>query len=587
VKYAPYIFLIAMTVLFRWAPSAFSDEFAGTEETIGFASARLLALGGVSAAVDTGTYSLGHNPATLSLNPIFGFSFTERALPAPSAHRITAGTTTPVNGTKNLALVFDDKWISNIEGYDSYGNPTGTFSYHDRTFAAGYAQRFAKILAIGGDLRYRRIGYADSTYSAALADVGIVVNPIPREYTIQKKYGVLTLGASLNDLYIKGFDYPSGDFKSNLDLSLGAAWSKEFLRTHEITVAWEHSTANEGPFNLGFEYTYAYTAHWRIGHNGVVPTFGIGLSQNLFDFDYALVKKETGFEHTVTFSLFPGRDVRAETQKKHTIETWLNEGRAYYETGNYDLALRRFKNVLEWDENNETATRYFVEAKYEGYLQEGRKFLDEGNWERASRAFNAALNVMPGDFLAKQYLIRTAYMEEESTRFAAVETRVAEVLKEIEKLNARGLYRNSIILLTDSLNEIPDREELKQALLITRRLLAAAETSEVPTEEPPKVIPNAVRIQYEKADELLTSGNVTDAINILEPIVSKYPHYYEASSRLVESYMYRGLDLYSNGYLESALAYWRKILAVDPDNAKAKRYVERTEAEIKAIRGGN
>ncbi len=581
------IFIFTAVVLLYCRVSALNDEDAGKRLPDGFISARTLALGGLNTVIDAGLYSLGANPAALTLNPAFGFSFNERKLPAPSAHLITAGTTIPIGGKKDLAFGFGDLWVGDIEGYDGAGNPTGRFSYHDRIFAGGYAHKFVKILAIGGDLRYRRIGYDPDSYSAALVDAGMVVSPIPQDYPIRKKYGFFTFGASVSSLCIKGFDYPSGTVKPGPALNLGVAWSKEVFGTDEINVAGEHSTAGEGPFRIGFEYSYAYTVHFRAGHTGAVPTFGIGVSQNLFDFDYALMKKETGFEHVVTFSLFPGRDVRAEAEKWRTIETWLSEGRAYYEAGNYELAVRRFNNVLEWDEGNETATRYLVEAKYEGYLDEGRTFLEEGNWEKARRAFNAALNVMPGDFLTKQYLARTDFMEEEAARLAAVEAKVAGVLDEVERLNRRGLYRKSIALLNDTLKEISDREELKLALANARRLLAAAEAAAVPTEEPPKEIPNAVRTQYERADALLASGNVTDAINVLEPVVTEYPHYVEASGRLVESYMYRGLDLYSKGYLESAVAYWRKVLAIDPGNAKAGRYIEKTEAEIEAIRGGN
>jgi tetratricopeptide (TPR) repeat protein len=587
VKSGLRIFIFAVVTFIYCPVSALNDEDAGKRSPDGFISARTLALGGLDTVIDAGLYSLGANPAALTLSPAFGFSFNERRLPAPSTHLMTTGTTIPIGRRGNLAFGFGDLWVGDIEGYDAVGNPTGTFSYHDRTFAGGYAQKFAKILAIGGDFRYRRIGYDPDSYSAAFVDAGMVVSPVPLDYPLRKKYGFFTFGASVRDLCIKGFEYPSDTVKLSPTLNLGVGWSKGVFGTHEISVAGEHSTAGEGPLRIGFEYSCAYTVHFRAGHTGAVPTFGIGISQNLFDFDYALTKRETGLEHVVTFSLFPGRDVRAEAEKWRTIETWLSEGRAYYEARNYELAVRRFNNVLEWDEGNETALRYLVEAKYEGYLHEGRTFLEDGNWERARRAFNAALNVMPGDFLAKQYLARTDFLEEEAARLAAIEAKVTGVLAEVERLNRRGLYRMSIALLNDTLEEIPDREELKLALANARRLLAAAEAAAVPAEVPPKEIPNAIRAQYEKADALLASGDVTDAINLLEPVVTEYPHYIEASSRLVESYMYKGLDLYSKGYLESAVAYWRKVLAIDPGNAKAGRYIEKTEAEIKAIRGGN
>jgi tetratricopeptide (TPR) repeat protein len=583
-----YIHIVAAAVLFFNVIGVSSGEDADKKPRNVFLSARLLAMGNVQTPVDTGIYAFGNNPATLSLNPTFGFSFTERPLPAPSSHIITAGTAVPFGPRKNLAIGYDDLRVGGVEGYDSSDNPTGTFTYHDRTIAVGYAYKFGGIFAVGGDLMYHRLSYELSSYSATTADLGIVVDPIPQGYRIQKKYGILTLGLSLNNVLIADFDYPSGYYKTPIGLNLGAAWSKEFIKNNEITVAFEHSTDDVGPFHIGFEYSYAYTVHGRIGHDGTNPTFGVGFSQNLFDFDYALIKTELGYEHVATFSLYPGRDVRAEAEKRRAIETWINEGRAYFEAGSYELAIRRFNNVLEWEPDNETAKQYLIRAKYEAYLDEGRSFLKKNNWDRARRAFNAALNIMPGDFLAQQYIERADYLEREAVRLAAIDAEVDEILGEVEKLNNRGLYGRSIALLEETIKEIPDRDELLTALAASRRYLAAAGTTSVPIGEPlPKEIPAVVISRYELADGLLTAGDLTGAINALEPIVEEYPYFYEASSRLVESYMYRGLDLYSKGYIESALVYWRKVLAIDPGNAKAKRYVDKAEHEIKIIRGGD
>lgn len=583
-----YIHILAAAVLFCNIIRVSGSEDADKKSRNVFLSARLLAMGNIQTSVDTGIYAFGNNPATFSLNPTFGFSFTERPLPAPSSHIITAGTAIPFGARKNFAIGYDDLRVGGIEGYDASGNPTGTFTYHDRTIAVGYAHKLRRLLAVGGDLMYRRLSYESSSYSAMTADLGIVVNPIPQGYRIQKKYGILTLGLSLSDILIEDLDYPSGYYETPLGVNLGAAWSKEFIKNNEITIALEHSTNEIGAFHLGFEYSYAYTVHGRIGYDGVNPTFGVGFSQNLFDFDYALIKTELGYEHVATFSLYPGRDVRAEAEKRRTIEKWIIEGRAYFEAGSYELAVRRFNNVLEWEPDNETAKQYLIRAKYEGYLEEGRSFLDKGNWDRARRAFNAALNIMPGDFLAQQYIERTDYLEREAARLAAIDAKVSEVLDEVEKLNRRGLYGRSINLLEETIKEIPGRDELLTALAASRRYLAAAGAASVPTEEPvPKEIPAAVISRYESADGLLAAGDLTGAINALEPIVKEYPYFYEASSRLVESYMYRGLDLYSKGYIESALVYWRKVLTIDPGNTKAKRYVDKAEHEIKIIRGGN
>ena len=86
-------------------------------------------------------------------------------------------------------------------------------------------------------------------------------------------------------------------------------------------------------------------------------------------------------------------------------------------------------------------------------------------------------------------------------------------------------------------------------------------------------------------DARLEDGRLSDAIGILAPLVSEYPYYYEARSRLIEAYIYKGLDQYSNGYLSSAIITWGKVLDVDPGNSKAKRYIEQAKSEMDKIRG--
>ena len=70
----------------------------------------------------------------------------------------------------------------------------------------------------------------------------------------------------------------------------------------------------------------------------------------------------------------------------------------------------------------------------------------------------------------------------------------------------------------------------------------------------------------------------------LGEIVAEYPDYAAARAKLVEAYLYQGLDFYSKGSLSAAIRVWRRALEFEPDNEKLQRYVKKAETEIDQIR---
>ena len=70
----------------------------------------------------------------------------------------------------------------------------------------------------------------------------------------------------------------------------------------------------------------------------------------------------------------------------------------------------------------------------------------------------------------------------------------------------------------------------------------------------------------------------------LGEIVGEYPDYAAARAKLVEAYLYQGLDFYSKGSLSAAIRVWRRALELEPGNEKLQRYIKKAETEIDQIR---
>ena len=53
----------------------------------------------------------------------------------------------------------------------------------------------------------------------------------------------------------------------------------------------------------------------------------------------------------------------------------------------------------------------------------------------------------------------------------------------------------------------------------------------------------------------------------------------------MKAYQYLGMEHYARHEYDRALEVWNKILAVDPNNEKAIRYITKTKEELSKLEG--
>jgi tetratricopeptide (TPR) repeat protein len=559
--------------------AAASGAHAGRVE---LADARTAALGG-GPAIDSGFYALGTNPAVLYGLTHMQFTFDHRIYPTPNAARETVGAAFPLGSYGTVAGGFGTVRVGGIEHYSPGNEPLGEYVYHDDLITAGYGVGVTRWLAVGGAFNYgRSLTSPDNVFTSVGADAGAYFRPLGAESSLENTVGTVALALNIQNIFATQREVYTGDYREPARLSLGALWGRELGR-YRLGLTLGVPTYEPELTGLGCEFVLAETVAGRVGVSGSHPSAGVGVSTNLFSFDYCYATRENGASHYFTVSVNPGRDIHGRGERRRQTEKWLAEGRSYFEAGNYELAAERFANALEWDPRNDIARQYWIRAKYHMYMAEGAAYVSQGNWDEARRAYRGALVVVPDDFLAQESLGRVDQLEEQEKARLAEEQRIADLLAQAEDYRRRGAYRQAINVCEEILADHPDHAEARKLANQARALLAAATSKTVEPVKAPEITPEAIE-QYREASRAFSRGAVGEAVRSLEDVVMRYPDYAPARAKLVEAYLYQGLDFYSKGSLAAAVRVWGRGLALDPGNEKLTRYIRKAEVEIDQIR---
>lgn len=567
---------------------------AGAANRLAFADARAEAMA-KGPALEAGFYALGTNAALLADLPALQLGFTHKFLAVPNTTSEIVGVALPLDKYGTLAGGFGTVLVNDVERYDVSGEEGGKYLYHDDRLAAGYGVRLARWFAVGAALNYdrhRTTPEKGGTRQTVGADAGAYVR------TPELGGGPLTFGVVGRNLLATSRATLTGDYREPAAANAGASWQR-YIGNHRLTLG--ASGPVEEPVTAGVAgellISSKFAARASVTRTGLAggeadirPAAGLGFNTALLSFDYCYLNRALGNYHYFSFSVNPGRESRTREERRRQTEEWLAEARAYFDAGNYELAAKRFAAVLKWEPDNAVAREYLAKAEYYAHLGEGTKYLKDQDWDRARREFNAAAALVPEDFLATEYLARVDQLEEEENTRLAEEKRVAQKLGEAKGAIGRGAYLEAIKICEDILAAYPDDEEANELLAKARRELAVRiaklppeerpEPEEVEERKPPAIPAEAVK-RYRQGSSLLAQGSLSQAVTILAGVVSEYPTYGAARAKLVQAYLYQGLDLYSKGSAAAALKAWRRAAALDPGNEKAKRYIKRAESEIK------
>jgi tetratricopeptide (TPR) repeat protein len=95
--------------------------------------------------------------------------------------------------------------------------------------------------------------------------------------------------------------------------------------------------------------------------------------------------------------------------------------------------------------------------------------------------------------------------------------------------------------------------------------------------------------QYREGLDAFQLGDFDRAIRAWRGVWARDPDFQQVSDYLIKACLYEGIASYSNGRYDLAIDLCRKVLEIDPNNEKAKRYLERIreeKTELEQIEGG-
>jgi tetratricopeptide (TPR) repeat protein len=80
---------------------------------------------------------------------------------------------------------------------------------------------------------------------------------------------------------------------------------------------------------------------------------------------------------------------------------------------------------------------------------------------------------------------------------------------------------------------------------------------------------------YRRGIEASQSERYEDAIRYFELVHSAAPRHAQVQENLVREYLTLGMERFAGGDLDDAINIWQRALEVDPNDSKARGYLER------------
>ena len=231
-------------------------------------------------------------------------------------------------------------------------------------------------------------------------------------------------------------------------------------------------------------------------------------------------------------------------------------GKVLYDKGDYSESRRRWEKILDLFPKNRLATEYLLKCNIrinpkafnefsERYIADGRAFLKDKNFRLALQKFEMIKSIQ-ANYPGIDALIATAKTGIGTKAPANVNVPV----EEIERRTRLGIdyYRKG------------GEDNMK---------LALQQFKWINTNDPENT--NALIYMNKIESQLRVTAGEPAAAQKLNP----------RQQRLVSTYYNKGINYYFNNKFDQAIGEWRKVLAIDPTNEKAKMNIRRCLALLK------
>ena len=275
---------------------------------------------------------------------------------------------------------------------------------------------------------------------------------------------------------------------------------------------------------------------------------------------------------------------KAEKEKKKAeISKHIEQAKKSFLSGDYMSAQREAAQALALDSLNNLAKFYYNEAtkkinqdivkvsteEERRYLEKGVEFFGKGDFENAILNFEEVLKINPSNPVAAEYISKIG---EETKKY------VKKEIVKVDYLISKKRYREAKNKLKRLLKIAPEDPELLKKLgeiesRMDRELNRLLEKGK----------------EYYKNKDYDTARRYFESVLVISPghsMASSYLEKIKKKERGVDpqKYYIMGVQAYADGDYELAIAYWEKVLSVDPENENARKNIERAKSRLAYIK---
>ncbi len=310
---------------------------------------------------------------------------------------------------------------------------------------------------------------------------------------------------------------------------------------------------------------------------------------------------------------------RERERQLRRINATFQEGIMAYTQGNYKRAIDSFVLTLSLDNKNEHAREYLQRARDALRIEEdeavdenspyyevirsitmsGKQLYAKGTYIESRKRWESILTLFPKNKVAREFIIKCDLMINPENRENVVAARVLEGKGYLDRKNYRNALRTFTIIKSID-REYPDLNNLiAQAAAGLKEAEAGnlAPAARADNERRYQAAMNlyqaggkdniekalgqlrlVVRTDPMNAKAAITVNKIESQLRIGGGEIRQGPMLTEKQRELVNRYYNNGIFYYSSNNFPRAVQEWRKVLAIDPGNIKARNNIRKVLA---------
>jgi tetratricopeptide (TPR) repeat protein len=308
---------------------------------------------------------------------------------------------------------------------------------------------------------------------------------------------------------------------------------------------------------------------------------------------------------------------REQVIRLERINKRFQDGVMSYAAGRYKDAVAAFVETISLDKNNKQAKEYLARAREamreeeEEYVDEnsqyfnvvnslimaGRALYNKGEFAESKKKWDAILRLFPKNKVAKEYLVRCDLRISPTEQQALVERQVnnaRDYLKNKQYRNALAVleivqnvdknYPGLVGLFAQAREGIKEAREGKAAVPadradMDRRYQVGMQLYQVGGKDNIEKALNEFRFIVARdpgnVKAVILVNKIEAQLRLGRPEVDTAKRITPQQQEMANRLYYSGINYYSNNNFKKAVEEWRKVLAIDPDNVKAKNNIRK------------